>query len=239
VSGGGCGSSGRGRPQVTVFAAASLRQAFTSYAQTFGRARVRLSLAGSDQLAAQIQQGVHPDVFASADRERAQALFAARLVERPVPFATNRLVIAVPSGSSRLHTLSDLARPGVKLAIGSPSVPVGAYTRQVLSRLPARQAASIMANVRSQEPDVSGIVGKLTQGAVDGGFLYATDVRAASSSLRTIELPAALAPQVVYAVAAVRGAPHPALARAFVAGLLRGRGHTALAQAGFGPPPAG
>ena len=46
--------------------------------------------------------------------------------------------------------------------------------------------------MRSNEPDVKGIVGKLTQGAVDAGFVYVTDVNAAGDALTAIELPAEL-----------------------------------------------
>lgn len=229
----GCGGSSN---QVTVSAAASLRPAFDRYSQSVKPTTVRLSFAGSDQLAAQIQRGVRPDVFASADLKLPSMLYAKKLVDRPVAFATNRLVITVPAGSHKVRSLADLQRPGVKIVVGSPSVPVGSYTRQVLSRLGAGEAL-IMANVRSQEADVSSIVGKLSEGAGDAGFVYITDVKAARGKLRAIELPAALAPSVAYGVAVVRGAPHPAAARRFVAGLLSGTGQSDLRAAGFGPPP--
>jgi molybdate transport system substrate-binding protein len=116
-------------------------------------------------------------------------------------------------------------------------VPIGSYTRTVLERLPAAQRRAILAGVRSQEPDVAGIVGKLTQGAVDAGFVYVSDVRGAGGRLRAIELPGALQPSVAYGVAVVRGSEHAEQARAFVDGLLRGAGRGALADAGFEPPP--
>jgi molybdate transport system substrate-binding protein len=134
--------------------------------------------------------------------------------------------------------LSDLERPGLTLAIGSPSVPVGAYTRAVLSRLGRARSNRILANVRSEEPDVQGVVGKLTQGAVDAGFVYATDVRATGGRLVAIPLPATLHPQTAYAAAVVRGTGRAAAARRFVAGLRAGPGQRALRAAGFEPPPA-
>jgi molybdate transport system substrate-binding protein len=107
----------------------------------------------------------------------------------------------------------------------------------VLDKLPADRREAILANVRSEEPDVGGITGKLTQGAVDAGFLYVSDVRATDGELQAIELPEDLQPSVAYGVAVVRGAKHPEQARAFVAGLLDGVGAEALADAGFEPPP--
>jgi len=142
----------------------------------------------------------------------------------------------VPSGST-LHALEDLETSGRPIAMGSAGVPVGSYTRQVLARLPVSSRRRILANVRSEEPDVAGIVGKLTAGAVDAGFVYVTDVRATKGRLKAIELPARLQPDVAYGVAVVKGAKHAAQARAFVNGLLTGRGATALRAAGFGPPP--
>jgi molybdate transport system substrate-binding protein len=223
---------------LVVSAAASLQTAFTQYGAQFDGGGTRFSFAGSDELAAQIRQGVTPDVFASANTKLPDALHAAGLVEQPTVFAGNRLVLAVPSGSSTIASLADVERAGVTLAIGSPSVPVGSYTQKVLDHLPAAQRTRIMANVRSQEPDVKGIVGKLTQGAVDAGFVYVTDVTAAKGALKAIELPAALDPSAAYGVAVVTGAKHPAQARAFIAGLLDGAGRKALAAAGFEPPPA-
>jgi molybdate transport system substrate-binding protein len=235
-SGGSSGSSGD-KPQLTVSAAASSQAAFTAYAHQFSQASVRYSFAGSDMLAAQIEQGVKPDVFASANTKLPDALYAKGLVGKPVTFAANKLVIAVPAGSTKVKGVSDLERPGVTIAIGSASVPIRSYTRDVLAKLGPAQSRKILANVRSEESDVSGIVGKLTQGAVDAGFTYVTDVKATKGALRAIPLPASLQPVVAYGVAVVKGASHPAQAQAFIAGLLSGAGRSDLLQAGFLPPP--
>jgi molybdate transport system substrate-binding protein len=230
------GSSG-GKPNLTVSAAASLQGAFTTYGAQFHQAAVRYSFAGSDMLAAQIEQGVKPDVFASANTKLPDMLYAKGLVSKPVSFAANKLVIAVPAKSSKMHSISDLERSGVTIAIGSATVPIGSYTREVLAKLGAAQSKKVLANVRSEEPDVSGIVGKLTEGAVDAGFTYVTDVKATDGALRAIALPSSLQPVVAYGVAVVKGAPHPAQAQAFVSGLLSGPGRHDLLQAGFLPPP--
>jgi molybdate transport system substrate-binding protein len=219
-----------------VSAAASLQRALSSYAAHLSPPP-RLSFGGSDDLAAQIRQGVRPDVFAAANVKLTEALFAQGLVERPVVFAANRLVLAVPAGAARVRGLADLERRGVKLALGSPSVPVGAYTRAVLGRLGATRRDRILANVRTQEPDVKGVVGKLIQGAVDAGFVYATDVKAARGRLTAMPLPAALRPQAAYAAAVVKGTRQLVRARAFVESLRAGAGQRALLSAGFEPPP--
>jgi molybdate transport system substrate-binding protein len=235
-SGDGGGTTGDGGGDLVVSAASSLTDAFTTYGRSFDGGDVRFSFAGSDELAAQIRQGVQPDVFAAANSSLPDALHAEGLVGRPVVFATNQLVIAVPQRGGEVRSLADLAQPGTTIAVGSESVPIGAYTREVLERLGSAQSKAILANVRSEEPDVKGIVGKLAQGAVDAGFVYATDVGSADAQLRAIALPARLQPQVVYEAAVVTGAPHPGRARAFVAGLLRGTAQTALMEAGFGAP---
>jgi molybdate transport system substrate-binding protein len=233
---GGCGGSS-GRPALVVSAAASLHKAFTLYAQQFPSATVRFSFAGSDALAAQIVQGVRPDVFASANTSLPAKLYASGLVDQPLVFAANTLVLAVPA-SSKLTELRGVERPGVTIAMGTPTVPIGEYTLKILGRLPARERRALLSNVADREPDVSGIVGKLSEGAVDAGFLYATDVRATRGALRAIQLPARLQPQVAYAAAIVKGAQHMALAQAFLSGLLRGAGQRDLLKAGFLPPPA-
>lgn len=235
----GCGGGdGDKRGDLLVSAATSLKKAFTSYGEPFDAADVQFSFAGSDELAAQIRSGAKPDVFASANTTLPDALFRDGLLERPRVFATNRLVLAVPAKGAKVRSLDDLKRKGVTLVIGSRSVPIGSYTRKVLGRLDGATRAAILANVRSEEPDVGGIAAKLTQGAADAGFLYITDVTATNGRLKAIELPARLQPQVAYGVAIVKGASHRAAAQAFIAGLLDGPGAAALKRAGFGPPPA-
>ena len=234
----GCGSSGDDQQDLLVSAATSLKKAFTSYGDGFDGAGVQLSFAGSDELAAQIRSGAKPDVFAAANTKLPDQLFAEGLVSKPQVFAANRLVLAVPAQDAKVASLHDLAKPGVTIAIGSKDVPVGSYTRKVLARLDAARREAILANVRSEEPDVGGISAKLTQGAVDAGFLYVTDVAASNGRLKAIELPAKLQPQVAYGVAIVKGGRNATAAKAFVDGLLSGAGADALRAAGFEPPPA-
>ncbi len=231
----GCGGSD-GRT-LRVSAAASLKPAFESYAAgEFPDDEISQSFAGSDQLAAQIEQGARPDVFASANTQYPQELYEKGLLERPVVFARNRLVLAVPA-NSEIQGLADVARPGTSVVIGDPDVPVGSYTREVLGRLPGSEGSAILDNVRSQEPDVSSIIGKLTEGAADAGFVYVTDVRAAGSRLRSIRLPGSLQPYVAYGIAVVKDAPDPGLARKFVRGVEPGgSGVRYLRRAGFLPP---
>lgn len=232
---GGCGGSNQG--QLRVSAAASLQSAFEGYAAgAFPDDDIHQSFAGSDQLAAQIEQGARPDVLASANTQYPEELYEKGLLDKPVVFARNRLVLAVPADGD-CRSLAEVARPGVTLVIGDPSVPIGGYTRQVLSRLPGPERAALLGNVRSQEPDVSSIVGKLTQGAADAGFVYITDVRAAGDAVRAIQLPDSLQPEVAYGIGVVTDAPDPELAQQFVEGLeAGGHGVRYLREAGFLPP---
>ena len=230
----GCGSSD---DDVLVSAATSRKAAFTNYGEQFDAANAQLSFAGSDELAAQIRSGAKPDVFAAANTKLPDQLFKEGLVEQPQVFATNRLVLAVPADGTKVSSVEDLTAPGVKLAIGAASVPIGSYTRKVLARLDPAERRGILANVRSNEPDVGGISAKLTQGAVDAGFLYITDVQATNGRLRAIELPAKLQPEVAYGVAIVKGGKNHEAAQDFVDGLLKGDGAAALKAAGFEPPP--
>jgi molybdate transport system substrate-binding protein len=218
----GCGGSDE---QLVVSAAASLTDALTECSGD----NVKLSFGGSDELAAQIRQGVKPDVFAAANTKLPDELNSEGLVEKPVVFATNELIIAVPENSD-IGAIEDLAKPGVKLVVGAESVPVGSYTRQVLSNLPADQEKKILANVRSEEPDVKGVVGKLDQGAGDAGFVYRTDL---VDGLKAITLPTDLQPLVTYGAAVVK--PSDA-AQEYLDGLTDGPCADALQEAGFGKP---
>jgi molybdate transport system substrate-binding protein len=211
--------------QLVVSAASSLTAALTDCSGD----NVKLSFGGSDELAAQIRQGVKPDIFAAANTKLPDQLNQEGLVEKPVVFATNELIIAVPDDSD-IAAIEDLAKPGVKLAVGAESVPVGSYTRDVLSRLPAGQQEKILANVKTEEPDVKGVVGKLTQGAADAGFVYRTDL---TDGLKAVTLPADLQPVVGYGAAVVK--PSDA-AQKYLDGLTDGACADALKSAGFGAP---
>jgi molybdate transport system substrate-binding protein len=230
----GCGSS---KDDLTVSAATSLKSAFTNYGDKFDSANAQFSFAGSDELAAQIRSGAKPDVFASANTKLPDQLYKEGRVEKPKVFATNRLVLAIPAKATNVSSIDDLTTKGVKVVIGSATVPIGSYTRKVLGRLSAAKRKAILANVRSNEPDVGGISAKLTQGAADAGFLYITDVQATNGRLRAIELPAKLQPEVAYGVAIVKGAKNHDAAKDFIDGLLDGDGADALSAAGFAPPP--
>ncbi len=225
------------RPALTVSAAASLTDALTACSERFGDAQVRLSFAGSDELAAQIRQGARVDVFAAANTRLPEELAREGRLGEPVVFATNELVVAVPRDSP-VRSVEDLAEPGLDLAIGAEGVPVGDYTRDVLARLPAGQERAILGNVRSNEPDVRSVVGRLTQGAGDAGFVYASDVVATGDDLRAVELPERLRPTVSYGAGVVEGSRSAQAAQAYVQGLVDGPCARALREQGFGAPPA-
>jgi len=239
----GCSDSGTvepestPNPELTVSAAASMKEALTTCAADFAPARLRLQFAGSDELATQIRRGVKPNVYAAANTKLPAALAREGLLEPPSVFASNELVVAVPKDDDTVQGIDDLARPGVTLAIGSASVPVGGYTRDVLGRLGAKERRAILANVRTNEPDVKGVVGKLVQGAVDAGFVYRSDVEATKGALAAIDLPDELQPTVAYAAGVVKGTQQAAAAQAFVDDLREGNCHDALLTAGFGESP--
>ena len=224
------------RPQLVVSAASSMKEALTACSPDFPEAAVKIQFAGSDELAAQIRQGVKPDVYAAANTRLPEELNQEGLLGTPVEFATNELVIAVGGDGTEVEKVEDLARPGIQIAIGAESVPVGTYTREVLGRLPAGLEQKILANVRSEEPDVKGVVGKLTQGAADAGFVYLTDV---TEGITGVELPPELRPTVAYGAGVVEGSKQPELAQQYLDGLTEGPCADALREEGFGPPPSG
>jgi molybdate transport system substrate-binding protein len=234
----GCGDDGD-RTRVVVSAAASMTEALEACAPRFEEAEdadLRLSFAGSDELAAQIRQGAEVDAYAAANTRLPEELYEDLRLSKPVEFATNEFVLAVPAGSE-VDSIEDVAERGMEVVVGSESVPIGAYTRESLAKLPPEQEKAILANVVSNEPDVKGIVGKLTQGAGDAGFVYVTDVNATDGELKAIDLPEALEPEVTYAAGVPKEAPEEDLGHAFVEGLTEGPCADALERAGFGAAP--
>jgi molybdate transport system substrate-binding protein len=211
---------------LTVFAAASLTNVMPQI-----DSHQQYSFSGSNALASQIRQGAPADVFASANTAIPQQLYDEGLVEKPVVFTRNALILIVPKANpARLHSVYDLRRDGVKLVVAAPGVPVGDYTRTVLHNLGLDSALS---NVVSNETDVREVLAKVALGEADAGFVYTTDARTVRGKVATIGIRWSAQPIVQYAVAVVRSSSHKAAARAFVAKLLRPTAQKQLQAAGF------
>jgi molybdate transport system substrate-binding protein len=228
----GCGSSSDGSTarcdgQVIVSAASSLEPAFTAYADEAG-IDAKQSFAGSDDLAAQIRQGVRPDVYAAADVSLPAGLHADGLVAKPVPFATNTLVVGVPPGSA-ISSLGDLAAPGTKIAIGDIGVPAGDYAREVIARLPEAESAAILGNVRSRSRTSPGSPARSPRVRSTRGSSTSRTCAPPERARGGADTPR-LQPQVTYGVAASTTIRIPSGARAFIAGLLHGDGAGATAR---------
>jgi molybdate transport system substrate-binding protein len=219
-----------GGTPITVLAAASLTDVFPRIAPG-----PRYSFVGSDQLALQIRQGAPADVYAAASPKYTQLLYRDGFVQKPVVFATNRLIVLVPrSNPAHITTVYDLRREGIKLVIGDRTVPIGSYTRQILDALGI--TTDVMKNVVSQETDVKGIVTKVALGEADAGFVYLTDAKPVASRTRSIVLPAWAQPPVRYELAVVKASTNVAAAKAFLKKVTSKRGRQLLSKAGFGLP---
>lgn len=225
----GCGGSDASSEPLAVHAAASLAGVFPEI-----DAAPRYSFAGSDELATQIREGAPADVYAAASSKYPQALYDEGLVEEPVTFAANRLVLIVPRGNpASIESAEDILQRGTRLVVAAEGVPVGDYTRTVLETMGLTGALD---NVVSNEDDVKGVVGKVALGEADAGFVYATDVKPVSKDVLSFELPDSAQPAIEYQVAVVADSDDASDAQAFVEKLLGPKGREALAQAGFVVP---
>ncbi|MCX6389918.1 MAG: molybdate ABC transporter substrate-binding protein [Solirubrobacterales bacterium] len=232
----GCG--GNDGRTLKVGAASSLKLPLVKLAATYPAGTLVLESGGSDKLAAAIRAGRRPDVFIAASRTQPDSLYADRLTGRPVAVAGNSLVIATRKGGPKFGSLADLGRRGVKIALGSKTVPIGSYADKALAKLPAQQRTAILNNVKSREPDASSVTAKLREGAVDAALLYRTDVDGSAGSLSAVAIPKSVAPLVTYFAAVVNGTKLPNASAALVKSLRSGRGQSLLRSAGFLPPPA-
>jgi molybdate transport system substrate-binding protein len=223
-----------GASALTVYAASSLASAFPEIQRN-----ATFSFGGSNTLQAQIERGAPADVFASASPKEALALYHEGRCSRPVTFATNRLVILVPKGNPSGVTSAYALRNGKRrLAIGTAGVPIGVYTRQVLSRM--RLSSILSSNTVSQETNVTSVATKVALGSADAGFVYVTDARAFADRTDTVALPKWAQPAVRYETCVVqRNGVDSAGAQAFIARLRSGLGRAVLKRFGFGLPPRG
>ncbi len=195
----------------------------------------KYSFGGSGMLETQIEQGAPADVFAAASPKQPAALYAKNLVDKPVEFATNRLVLIVPKNNpAHITSVTDITKPGVKLVICNATVPCGDYARTAFKNLGITSAA--MKNVVSQTTDVTQTVAELATGQADAGFVYITDAKAAGGKVRAIALPPSAKPNTKDYIAIVKSGHDQAAARAFVQKVLSPQGQSQLLAAGFGEP---
>jgi molybdate transport system substrate-binding protein len=214
----------------TVLAAASLTKVFPAIDPN-----AKYTFGGSGALETDIEQGAPADVFAAASPKQPAALLAKGLVDKPVEFATNTLVLIVPKGNpAHITSVSDITKPGVKLVICDATVPCGDYARTAFKNLGITRTA--MKNVVSQTTDVTQTVAEVALGQADAGFVYVTDANAAKGKVTVVRLPAKAKPGAKDFIAVVKSAREPAAAKAFVALILSAAGQAKLRAAGFGAP---
>jgi molybdate transport system substrate-binding protein len=222
-------AGGDGGTPPTVYAAASLTEVFPAIDPD-----PTYNFAGSDELATQIREGAPADVYAAASSKYPQELFDEGLVEDPVTFASNRLVLIVPKDNpAGIEEIADVAEPGVQLVIAAEGVPVGDYTRTVLED---HGLTAALDNVVTNEDDVKGVVGKISLGEGDAGFVYATDAAVAADDVTVIELPEGSQPPIEYQIAVLSASENKDGAQAFVDLVLGEEGRRQLEAAGFVVP---
>jgi molybdate transport system substrate-binding protein len=231
--------------EVVVFEAASLKDAFARLVERFGKdhagAKVVTNAAGSQELRAQIEQGASADVFASADRKHMDALAGQGLVVAPSIFTCNEPVVVVrPALAASIKTFADLPRAD-RIVIGTPEVPIGAYTLQILAKAAGRYGADfpqrVQAKVASRELNVRQVLAKVVLGEADAGVVYRSDALVAGAKVQVLTIPPALNVTAEYPIAALKKAPHPELARQWIELVKSPAGVAALREAGFMPCP--
>jgi molybdate transport system substrate-binding protein len=217
------------KAQLTVYAAASLTDVFPKIDPA-----ERYSFGGSNALAAQITQGAPADVFASANMTLPAQLHAKGLCSQPVVFTRNTIVVVVPTANpAGIHNVYDLTKPGVKLVIAGPGVPVGSYTLQVLKNMSL--SAPVLKNVVSQETDVREVLAKVALGEADAGFVYSTDAKTVAGKVTVVKVPAWAQPKVQYGACVVSKSPNQAAAKAYITKLLGKAAQKQLLAYGFLP----
>jgi molybdate transport system substrate-binding protein len=230
---------------LVVFEAASLKEAFATLAARFEKdhagAHVVTNTAGSQELRAQLEHGAVADVFASADQRHMDALASEGLVVGPALFACNEPVVVVRSGlAASLKTFADLPH-AERIVVGAPEVPIGAYTAQIWQKAAAKLGADftarLQAKVVSHELNVRQVLAKVVLGEADAGIVYRSDAIAAKGKVAVVEIPPELNVTAAYPIAALKAAPSPNLARAFIDLVRSPAGATVLREAGFVPCP--
>jgi molybdate transport system substrate-binding protein len=222
--------------KLTVFAAASLKKAFTEIGERFTTdnpgSDVEFSFAGSADLVNQLIQGAPADVLAAADAKNMGKVEQAGLLAGPaVKFASNMLTIVVaPGNPKKITSFQDLTQPDLSVVVCAPQVPCGSATQKV------EQAVGVTLNPVSEESQVTDVLNKVLTGQADAGVVYVTDARGAGDTVSTVAFPESAEAVNTYPIAVLKGAHDPELARKFVDLVTGEAGQKILAAAGFGPP---
>jgi len=235
ASAGGSSSGTAVSGGITVFAASSLKEAFTTLGKQFEAAHpgvtVTFSFAASSALAQQIKSGAPADVFASASTTNMQQVVDAGGASNPTNFVKNVMEIAVPPANpGNVTSVQDLAKATVKVALCQPQVPCGSTAQKVFTN------AGITVTPVTQEPDVKSVLGKVTLGEVDAGMVYVTDVLAAGATVKGVEIPANVNASTTYPIAPLTKSTNASTAQAFVTYVLSPAGQNVLTADGFQSP---
>ena len=244
VAAAGCTSSSSSTPSagsssatgtITVFAAASLTEAFTKLGQQFQATHkgdtVKFSFGPSSGLAAQITSGAPADVFASASPKTMQEVVSAGDASSPQNFAKNFAEAAVPPNNpGNVSSVNDLAKKSVKVALCQSQVPCGKVAAEVFTD------AGITVKPVTLQPDVKSVLAQVETGNVDAGMVYVTDVIAAGSKVKGVTIPASENASTLYPIATISSSKLKSIAQAFMNYVLSPAGQQVLAAAGFQKP---
>jgi molybdate transport system substrate-binding protein len=235
-----CGSddsSDSAKKDVTlhVFAAASLTETFTELGKQFEKAhpgtKVEFNFGPSSGLAEQIGGGAPADVFASASPSNMDTVVSSGDAKDPKDFATNSMEIAVPPDNpGKVTGVEDLAKSSVKVALCQPDVPCGKVAAEVFAN------AKLTVKPVTEEVDVKSVLTKVTLGEVDAGVVYVTDVQAAGSDVKGVEIPADVNATTSYPIASLENSKHQKEAADFVDLVLSDAGAKVFEEAGFRHP---
>jgi molybdate transport system substrate-binding protein len=221
---------------VTVFAAASLQESFTTLGRRFEKAhpdtKVTFSFGGSDSLAASITGGAPADVFAAASPKTMGIVTAGKeTATTPVTFVRNRLEIAtLPGNPGKVASLKDLTRPGLKVVLCDRTVPCGAAAQKALD------SGGLELTPVSYEQDVKSALTKVELKEADAAVVYRTDVKAAGDRVEGVEFPESADAVNDYPIALLKDSRNAGAARAFIALVRSAEGRKVLGDAGFLAP---
>lgn len=231
----GCDSSSPS-DDITVFAAASLTDAFTAIGETFMAENpdrsVTFSFAASSELVAQVLDGAPADVVATADLITMDRLTAAdTTASTPHVFARNRATIAVAAGNPLGITgLVDLTDDDLILVVCAPEAPCGRYANQLLAN------AGIAPTPDSFERNPRAVLTKVALGEADVGIVYETDIAAADGDVDAVPIPSDTNIVAEYPIVTITRSAEPGAAQDFIDIVLSPAGLAILADHGFTSP---
>lgn len=226
---------------VAANATAPFNELMEEFEKTHPNVDIEATYAGTQIVRTQLEQGANADLFLSADLGHIEAVQQQDLVNDFFPVSLNSVTIVVPKDNPlEVDSLEDLGTKDIKLVIGTDTVPIGIYSREVLNNANAKYGDNFsqqaMDHVVSFETNVKQVLQKVSLGEAEAGMVYPTDITPDfAKNVTEVEVPEEFNIVATNYISVPNKAPNTELAEEFMEMMLSDKGQEIFKKHGYSP----